>query len=96
MNPRLKLRYYEDNNWEKFYIMKAKDVITKVWKNEYKRDDLIIDQETEIEDELFSHFFKKRKVNRKDELEEYLREPSVSYTTDTLQWWKVCFIINYK
>jgi|RifCSP19_3_1023858.scaffolds.fasta_scaffold09625_5 hypothetical protein len=96
MNPRLKLRYYEDNNWEEFYITEAKDVITKVWENEYKRDDLIIDQETEIEDELFSHFFKKRKVNRKDELEEYLREPSVSYTTDALQWWKVCFIINYK
>jgi len=96
MNPRLKLRYYEDNNWEEFYITEAKDIITKVWENEYKRDDLIIDQKTEIEDELFSHFFKKRKVNRKDELEEYLREPSVSYTTDALQWWKVCFIINYK
>ena len=96
MNSRLKLRYYEDNNWEEFYITEAKDIITKVWENEYKRDDLIIDQETEIEDELFSHFFKKRKVNRKDELEEYLREPSVSYTTDALQWWKVCFIINYK
>jgi hypothetical protein len=96
MNPRLKLRYYEDNNWEEFYITEAKEVITKVWEDEYKRNDLIIDQETEIEDELFSHFFKKRKVNRKDELEEYLREPSVSYTTDALQWWKVCFIINYK
>jgi hypothetical protein len=96
MNPRLKLRYYEDNNWEEFYITEVKEVITKVWEDEYKRNDQIIDQETEIEDELFSHFFKKRKVNRKDELEEYLREPSVSYTTDALQWWKVCFIINYK
>jgi len=43
MNPRLKLRYYEDNNWKEFYITEAKDVITKVWENEYKRDDLIID-----------------------------------------------------
>jgi len=96
MNPRLKLKYYEDNDWEEFYILEAKEVITKVWEDEYKRNDFVIDQETEIEDELFSHFYKKRKVNRKDELEEYLREPSVSYTTDVLQWWKVCFIINYK
>lgn len=94
MNPRLKLKYYENNDWEEFYIVEAKEVITKVWEDEYKRNDFVIDQETEIEDELFSHFYKKRKVNRKDELEEYLREPPVSY--DVLQWWKVCFIINYK
>ena len=96
MNPQLKLKYYKDNNQEEFYIIEIKDIITKVQENEYKRDDLIIDQETEIEDKLFSHFFKKRKVNCKDELEEYLRKPSVSYTTDVLQWWKICFIINYK
>ena len=33
--------------------------------------DSVIEPEFEIEDELFSHFFKKRKVCHKDELVEY-------------------------
>ena len=95
MDPRLKLRYYEDNNWEDFYITEAKEIVTKVWENEYKMYDSVIEPEFEI-DELFSHFFKKRKVCHKDELVEYLKESEVPYTTDVLQWWKVYFIINYK
>ena len=54
------------------------------------------EQHDEIEDELFFHIFKKRKISRKDELTKYLKELVVQYSTDVLLWWKVCFIINYK
>ena len=92
MDPRLKLRYYEDNGWESFYVTEAKDTVSQVWENNYKRIDSDVEQEPEIEDELFSHFFKKRKVCDKDELSEYLKESAVPHTTDVLQWWKVCLL----
>jgi hypothetical protein len=96
MDPRLKLNYYEENDWEQTYIDEAKETVFEVWETVYKVDDLVNEQHDEIEDELFSHIFKKRKISRKDELTEYLKEPVVQYSTDVLLWWKVCFIINYK
>ena len=96
MDPRLKLNYYEENDWEQTYIDEAKETVFEVWETIYKVDDLVNEQHDEIEDELFSHIFKKRKISRKDELTEYLKEPVVQYSTDVLLWWKVCFIINYK
>lgn len=94
MDPRLKLSYYEDNNWEDEYIKEAKDVVKQIWEEEYKKFNLVNEQVAEIEDELFSHFFKKRKISQKDELEEYLKEPVVPCSTNILLWWKVYFIIN--
>ena len=96
MDPRLKLNYYEENDWEQTYIDEVKETVFEVWETVYKVDDLVNEQHDEIEDELFSHIFKKRKISRKDELTEYLKEPVVQYSTDVLLWWKVCFIINYK
>ena len=96
MDPRLKLNYYEENEWEQTYIDAAKETAFEVWEAVYKVDDSVNEQHDEIEDELFSHIFKKRKISRKDELTEYLKEPVVQYLTDVLLWWKVCFIINYK
>ncbi|PKY47868.1 hypothetical protein RhiirA4_463250 [Rhizophagus irregularis] len=37
MDPRLKLQYYEDNEWEAEYISEAKKIVTEVWNNFYKR-----------------------------------------------------------
>ena len=96
MDPRLKLNYYEENDWEQTYIDAAKETVFEVWETIYKVDDSMNEQHDEIEDELFSHIFKKRKISCKDELTEYLKEPVVQYSTDVLLWWKVCFIINYK
>jgi len=84
MDPRLKLNYYEENDWEQTYIDEAKETVFEVWETVYKVDDLVNEQHDEIEDELFSHIFKKRKISRKDELTEYLKEPVVQYSTDVL------------
>lgn len=92
MDPRLKLNYYEENDWEDEYVKEAKEVITQIWEDEYKKVNSV-NEDSEIEDELFSHFFKKRKVSQKDELKEYLKEPVIPYSTDILVWWKVYFII---
>ena len=96
MDPRLKLNYYEENDWKQTYIDEAKETVFEVWETVYKVNDLVNEQHDEIEDELFSHIFKKRKISCKDKLTEYLKEPVVQYSTDVLLWWKVCFIINYK
>ena len=92
MDPWLKLRYYKNNGWESFYIIEAKDIVSQVWERNYKRIDSVVEQELEIEDKLFSHFFKKRKVCDKDELSEYLKKSAVPHITDVLQWWKVCLL----
>lgn len=36
MDPRLKLQYYKDNEWEAEYISEAKKIGTEVWNNFYK------------------------------------------------------------
>ncbi len=96
MDPRLKLNYYEENEWEQMYIDAVKETAFKVQKTIYKVDDSVNEQYDEIEDELFSHIFKKRKISHKDKLTEYLKELVIQYSIDILLWQKVCFIINYK
>ncbi len=44
------------------------------------------EQYDEIEDELFSHIFKKRKISHKDKLTEYLKELVIQYSIDILLW----------
>ena len=93
MDPRLKLNYYEENEWEETYIEEARETVFKAWKTDYKIIDSVNEQHDEIEDELFSHIFKKkRKTSQKDELTEYLKESVVSHSTDVLMWWKVCLL----
>ncbi|POG57845.1 hypothetical protein GLOIN_2v1791215 [Rhizophagus irregularis DAOM 181602=DAOM 197198] len=70
MDPRLKLQYYDDND----YISQSSD---------------------NLEDDLLSHIFKKRKTERDDELKSYFREPTISKSTDVLAWWKVNFIVKF-
>lgn len=47
-----------------------------------------------LDDDLLSHVFKKRKTEQKDELKTYLNEPTMPRKTDVLLWWKVNLIYS--
>lgn len=95
MDPRLKLQYYKDNNWEESFIQEAKRQITELWKSSYKINDNLESEEfsDNTDDDLFNHIFKKQRIEEKDELNTYLNEKIVSSKTDILVWWKVYFKI---
>ena len=59
MDPQLKLQYYDDNNWEVEYILKAKKIVTDIWNNFYKNNIDISQSSDNLEDDLLSHIFKK-------------------------------------
>lgn len=59
MDPRLKLQYYDDNDWEAEYILEAKKIVTDIWNNFYKNNIDISQSSDNLEDDLLSHIFKK-------------------------------------
>jgi hypothetical protein len=92
LDPRLKLSYFNDHNWEKEYIDKAKNDITNLYDQIYASLETPIDQEsnTDVDDDLLSHIYKKQRVSgRENELNLYLGSPVVHGDVDILQWWKV-------
>lgn len=90
LDPRIKLQYYESNKWEDSYIQEAKEHITELWESTYKVNIVEIEENSDdAGDDLFNHIFKKRKIDKKDELNVYLNEGLASGKTDILAWWKV-------
>ena len=57
MDPRLKLNYYEENEWEETYIEEARETVFKAWETNYKIINSMNEQYNEIEDELFYYIF---------------------------------------
>jgi len=94
MDSQLKFQYYMDNEWVTEYIIQAKVVITEVWNNTYKNNitDSNEHSSDNLEDDLLSHVFKKRRTEYNDELTAYLKEPIVPRKTDVLLWWKVILL----
>lgn len=93
LDPRLKLTYHNDHNWEKEYIDKAQNDITSLYEEIYASVGTPIDQETnntDVDDDLLSHIYKKPRVSESgSELNFYLGSPVVPGEIDLLQWWKV-------
>jgi hypothetical protein len=93
IDPRHKLQYYIDNEFENEYIDTYKNQITELWETEYKpNSDEINNQINTNQNTLAAHMFKKRKTSYTDELEAYLSEPPANFNMDILAFWKV----NYK
>ena len=92
MDPRFKFEYYTDHNWNETYISEAKLIVTEIWENEYKNIAEVEQSSDNLEDDLLSHVFKKRRTENKDKLKTYLSEPTMSKKTDVLLWWKVNLI----
>lgn len=60
LDPRLKLQYYHDKEWEEEYISIAKTTVTKIWTDFYKNSSSVV-EESDGADELLDHVFKKQK-----------------------------------
>lgn len=88
LDPRLKLQYYQINEWEEEYINTAKTTVTEIWNNFYKNSSSVIEESDET-DELLDHVFKKQKTEVNDELKIYLKEEVANRSVDVLLWWKV-------
>jgi len=86
LDPRLKLYYYEEHNWEKQYIDEAKNVISKVYYSQYASMNNMCEEVDE--DDLIAHIYKRHTVQQ-DELELYFKAPRAPMRADALQWWKV-------
>lgn len=93
LDPRLKLTYYNDHNWEKEFIDKARNDITNLYEEIYASVGTPIDQEinnTDVDDDLLSHIYKKSRLSESgNELNFYFGSPVVPGEVDLLQWWKV-------
>lgn len=89
LDPRIKLKYYKDNNWEESFINTARKTITDIYDTDYSprfEDGASEDNE---EDDLIIHIYKRQRIDKESELKEYLEGPVAPEKTNILQWWKV-------
>lgn len=96
MDPRIKLKYYENQEWEQEYIDVAKNILIDKYNECYFNPNTAtttdIAAATSSHENIFSTFSFGISYNnnqKEDELEEYFRKPPVNSQTDPLQWWKV-------
>ena len=92
LDPRLKLIYHKDHNWEEWYITEARNTIKELYKAVYAPniDQDIQIEEIDVEDDFLNHIYKKpRHSETESELDLYLASPVVPREVDILQWWKV-------
>ncbi len=79
--------------WEQEYI----DAAEKAFRDQYQKNyaplpEIELPEETEEEDEMIKHIYKRHKVEKRDELELYFAKSDVNFdkNMDILAWWKVC------
>lgn len=100
LDPRLKLTYHSDHNWEEEYITAARNSVNDLYEKLYAPGTDRVQEEVtagDDDDDLLSHIYKKWRASRSEsELNLYLGSPVVPGDVDILQWWKVNnFIINF-
>ncbi|CAJ0910650.1 5676_t:CDS:2, partial [Entrophospora sp. SA101] len=93
LDPRLKLDYYRDNNWEANFINNAHQVIKDIYQSGYAPNLTVFsnseNNDIEEDDDLTSHIYKRQQIVRDDdELDAYLKSPNAPPKTDVLTWWK--------
>lgn len=87
LDPRLKLYYYEEHNWERKYIDEAKNLFSEIYYSRYPPNSDIL-QVDDDEDDLIAHIYKGH-IEEPDEFELYIKASRAPPKTDILQWWKV-------
>ena len=88
LDPRLKLEYYREHNWDKRWIEESVKVLTRIYEKDYSV--LIADtSESSDEEDLCHHLYKRRRSVKETELDIYLNTPIVHHKTDVLQWWRL-------
>jgi len=96
LDPRLKLTYHKDHNWEEEFITEARKVINDIYETRYApRIDQSVQENITTDDDLLSHIYKKQRLSRNEsELDLYLGSPVIPGDVNLLQWWKVNNFIN--
>ena len=99
MDPRIKLKYYENQEWEQEYIDVAKKILVDKYNECYCNADdggsgsdavtATVTNNNESNFFMFSFGINYNDNKKEDELEEYFRRPPINTHTDPLQWWKV-------
>ncbi len=87
----MKLTYYKEHKWENRWIKEAKAHITELYQSEYApapapEDD---DEYAGDDDDYRASLFKKRRVARANELDDYLNAEIALPGTQILEWWQV-------
>ena len=79
LDPRLKLAYHRRNNWEERFINEARKTITDLYENRYApaAKELVENDDNLLEDDLFCHIYKKRRLSNKNELDLYFETPII-------------------
>lgn len=89
LDPRIKLKYYKDNNWGESFISSACRTITNIYTSDYSPRLENRLPEISQEDDLIIHIYKRQRIDQGSELQQYLEGPVTPEKTDILQWWKV-------
>ncbi|CAB4424046.1 unnamed protein product [Rhizophagus irregularis] len=79
LDPRMKLKYYLQQEWEQEYIDAAIKVIKDTYNKHYQNDSLLNNSNLEVQENNQENFFSLFEIgndsSEEDELDEYLRKP---------------------
>ncbi|CAJ0749910.1 1008_t:CDS:2, partial [Entrophospora sp. SA101] len=95
LDPRLKLDYYRDNNWEANFINNAHQVIKDIYQSGYAPNLTVFsnseNNDIEEDDDLTSHIYKRQQINHESEYphlalmaRDYLAIPATSMPVERI------------
>lgn len=90
LNPALKLNYFKEHSYSNSKIRQIKNMISDYLTDNYEHEvEQEEEDEHEIEDELFTHMYKRSKVDRiSSEIQKYLNRPLESPKVGPLEYWR--------
>lgn len=82
----MKLAYYKDQKWEQKWIDAAYKTVLAVYEEFYApaQKEIPMEEDNDDDDDLFSHLYKRRHIERENELEKYLGSICVEGNIDLL------------
>ncbi|CAB4377031.1 unnamed protein product [Rhizophagus irregularis] len=91
LDPRLKLKYYKDHNWEETLVNTIYQKFVNIYNKFYaSTKPEVLNNTSEIKEKsVMSHVFKWRNIEYIDEIQTYLSLSLMNEETDPLEWWKV-------
>jgi hypothetical protein len=92
MDPRFKLKYFEDEGFSHHDIEITRNLLKNIFKTYNQISNTRYSEELyewNMENDLFREIIqRRRKMEEKDELDLYLQEPQQDFNTDIMHYWK--------
>jgi hypothetical protein len=95
LDPRIKLKYYQKQEWESEYITNATEIVRNIYDKYYKHITSTSGSQADDSSDFLANVFGNINEIENDELEDYLQKPIIAFKTDPLQWWKVIFLFFF-